>query len=176
MLKKIYFLFTLFCTINLFAHPHTFIEIYPTIKVKNNKIININFKWKMDEMTSSMLIMEFDQNGNGKIDKKENFFIYGSYFLRLHEYNFYTDVKVKDKTQLFPKPKNFKATIDNHKICYTFDIETNYDKRDTKFDFGDEDFFVAMILKKEFVKVEGSDFKVTEQDNDFYFGYRLELK
>ncbi|MCK5111191.1 MAG: DUF1007 family protein [Arcobacteraceae bacterium] len=158
------------------AHPHTFIEVYPTIKVKNNTTVKINFKWKLDEMTSSMLIMEFDQNGDGKIDKKENKFIYTSYFISLKDYNFYTDIKIKDKTQFFPEPKNFKATIENNKICYSFDIEEKYNIKDTKFDFGDEEFFVAMILKKEFVKVTGADFKVSELDNDFYFGYRLELK
>lgn len=160
----------------LFAHPHTFIEVYSTIEVKNNITSKIHFKWKLDEMTSSMLIMEFDQNSDGKIDKKENFFIYSSYFVSLSDYNFYTDIKIKNKIQIFPKPKNFRATIENNKICYSFDIDKEYNINDLKFDFGDEDFYVAMILKKEFVKILGASVKITELDNDFYFGYRLELK
>jgi len=28
----------------LFAHPHTFIEIFPTIEVKNNKIVSLDFR------------------------------------------------------------------------------------------------------------------------------------
>ncbi len=169
-------LFVILITINIFAHPHTFIEVYPTITVKNNKTTNIHFKWKLDEMTSAMLIMEFDQDGDGKINKKENFFVYGSYFVTLRDYNFYTDIRVNGKIQTFPKPKNFKATIENNKICYSFDIEENYSTKDLKFDFGDEDFFVAMILKDTFVKVTGAKSKVIELDNDFYFGYRLEVK
>jgi ABC-type uncharacterized transport system substrate-binding protein len=136
----------------------------------------IHFKWQLDEMTSSMLIMEFDQNGDGKIDKKENFFIYSSYFITLSDYNFYTDIKINNKIQKFPKPKNFKATIENNKICYSFDIDEKYSIKNTKFDFGDPDFFVAMILKKEFVKIQGAKAIVQELDNDFYFGYRLEIK
>ncbi len=174
MTKYIYFIL-LFYTTNIFAHPHTFIEIYPTIDVNNDKISNIHFKWKLDEMTSSMLIMEFDVNGNGKIDKKENMFIYLDYFVSLSDYNFYTDIKINDKIQKFPKPKNFKATIENFKICYSFDIEKDYYIKDLKIDFGDEDFFVAPILKKEFTKIIGATPKITELDNDFYFGYRLEL-
>ncbi len=169
----------IFCGLSihiLFAHPHTFIEIYPTIEVKNNQTTKIHFKWKLDEMTSSMLIMEFDQDGDGKLNKKENFFIYGNYFIALRDYNFYTDIKIKGKIQTFPKPKNFKATIENNKICYSFDIEENYNIKDLKFDFGDEDFFVAMMLKDKFVKVNGAKAKVSELDNDFYFGYRLEIK
>lgn len=160
----------------LLAHPHTFIEIYPTIEVKNNIMDKIHFKWQLDEMTSSMLIMEFDQNANLKIDKDENQYIYENYFIALKDYNFYTDIKVKNKIQLFPKPNNFKTTIENNRVCYSFDIDTKYNIKDTKFDFGDEDFFVAMILKKKFVTTKGASAKVTELDNDFYFGYRLELK
>jgi ABC-type uncharacterized transport system substrate-binding protein len=160
----------------LFAHPHTFIEVYPTIEVKNNKTTKIHFKWMLDEMTSSMLIMEFDQDGDGKINKKESFFVYGSYFTSLRDYNFYTDIKVNGKTQIFPKPKNFRATIEKNKICYSFDIEENYSIKDLKFDFGDEDFFVAMILKDKFTNIKGAKAKVSDLDNDFYFGYRLELE
>ena len=173
-MKYFYFLLFTFCF--SYAHPHTFIEVYPTIKVQKETIAQINIKWKMDEMTSSMLIMELDQNGNGKIDKEENDFIYENYFKSLKDYNFYTDIKIKDKTQVFPEVENFKATIEENKVCYSFDMKNRYKIKDTKFDFGDTDFFVAMILKKEFIKVIGSTAVITELDNDFYFGYRMELK
>ena len=159
----------------LFAHPHTFIEVYPTIEVKNNKTTKIQFKWQLDEMTSSMLIMEFDQNGDGKLDKSESNFVYENYFIELKKNNFYTDIKVKDKIKSFPNPINFKVTIENNKICYYFEIVESYNSKDLKLDFGDKDFFVAMILKKEFIKTTGVKTKVVELDNDFYFGYRLEL-
>jgi ABC-type uncharacterized transport system substrate-binding protein len=160
----------------LHAHPHTFIEIYPTIAVKNNIMQNIKFKWQLDEMTSSMLIMEFDTNANGKLEDKENKFVYENYFLTLVDYNFYTDITVDGKIQSFPTPKNFKATIENNKLCYYFEIDNKYNINNTMFDFGDKDFFVAMILKKEFATVQNASAKVSDLDNDFYFGYRLELK
>ena len=159
----------------VFAHPHTFIEVYPTITVENQQTTKIHFDWKLDEMTSAMLIMEFDQDGDGKINKDENNFIYENYFIDLKNYNFYTDIKINNKTQFFPSPKNFKTTIQNNKIVYSFDIDKKYNIKNLKFDFGDEDFFVAMILKKEFVKVTGAKAKVNDLDMDFYFGYRLEL-
>ncbi|MEA3499299.1 MAG: DUF1007 family protein [Campylobacterota bacterium] len=174
MIKTFYI--TLIFSVSLFAHPHTFLEIFPTINIKNNKTTNIHFKWKMDEMTSSMLIMEFDQNMDGKIDKEENQFIYQNYFIMLGDYNFYTDIKISGKTIKLPKPQNFKATIENNKVCYSFDITENYPIKDLQFDFGDEDFFIAPILKKEFLNIKGATPKIIELDNDFYFGYRLELK
>ena len=68
-MKKI--ILFLLLTITLFAHPHTFIEVYPTLEVKDSKFEKIHFKWVLDEMSSTILIMELDANGNGRIDKKE---------------------------------------------------------------------------------------------------------
>jgi len=167
---------TLLIINTIYAHPHTFIEVYPTITVNKNIITNIKFKWQLDEMTSSMLIMEFDANANGKIEQEENNYAYDNYFLVLQDYNFYTDITVNKKVQFFPTPKNFKATIENNKICYYFDIQTKYNIQNTIIDFADTDFFVAMILKKEFITVPTATAKVSDLDNDFYFGYRLELE
>ena len=160
----------------LYAHPHTFIDVYPTITVKNKIVEKIHFIWKLDEMTSSMLIMEFDINSNGKIDQEEQQFVYENYFSSLIDYNFYTEVTINGKIDKFPEPKNFNAFIENNKICYSFEINKEYKINEMLFDFGDTDFFIAMILKKEFIKISGAKAIVSDLDNDFYFGYRLELK
>lgn len=160
----------------LYAHPHTFIEVYPTITVKNKVIEKIHFVWKMDEMTSSMLIMEFDENANNKLDIEEQDYIYENYFSTLMNYNFYTDITINKKIKKFPNPKYFKAFIENNKLCYSFDIDTKLNISETLFDFGDPDFFIAMILKKEFTSISGASAVVSDLDKDFYFGYRLELK
>ena len=161
---------------DIFGHPHTFIEIYPTIKIEKNKIVDFHFKWIIDDMTSSMLIMEFDQNNDGKIDDKENKYVYDNYFISLKDYNFYTNIKINNISQFFPNIKNFKTTIENNKICYSFDLDTKYDIKNLIFDFGDKDFFVAMILKKEFIQIYGAEAQVSDLDMDFYFGYRLKFK
>lgn len=172
---KIIISFVLFVSV-MFAHPHTFIEVYPTISVKNKMSEKINFIWKLDEMTSSMLIMEFDTNANGKLDNSEQQYIYENYFKALEEYNFYTAITTNEKIEKFPKPKNFKAFIEKNRLCYSFEIDSKFDINKTLFDFGDTDFFIAMILKKEFITLEGAQAIVSDLDNDFYFGYRLELK
>lgn len=83
----------------LYAHPHTFIDLYPKVIHKNNTITSLHMTWKFDEMTSQMLVMEFDQNGNGKIDKEENKYIKENYFDPLKDYGFYTYV-VKRSTEV----------------------------------------------------------------------------
>ncbi len=170
MIKYILFYF-LYINL-LYAHPHVFIEVHPTIEVKNSKTTKIHFEWKIDEMTSSMLIMQLDTNGNGKIDKKENSIAYSDYFSSLKEQNFYTNMKLKNRVQKF-NPTNFKATIENHKVCYSFDIKGNYNIKDLKFYFRDETFFVAMILKKKFMKITGVKAIIKPLGTG---GYELEFK
>ena len=83
----------------IWAHPHTFIEVEPSIEIKNEKIEHFHLKWTLDEMTSMMLIMELDEDANGKFDKNENTYIYENYFSSLEKQNFYMKAKsFKDST------------------------------------------------------------------------------
>ncbi|MEA2098863.1 MAG: DUF1007 family protein [Campylobacterota bacterium] len=171
---KIFFILLIFIS-SLFSHPHTFIDVYPTITTKNNSSSTIHFKWVMDDMTSTILIMELDQNGDGKISPKENRYIDKEYFAIFKDFDYYTHILAKGKKIKFPEATNFKASIENNKICYSFDIKLDQNIKDTVLEFGDSDFYVAMVLKKEFIDAKGFSSKVTGVDNDFYYGYRLEL-
>ena len=173
-MKKV--LLYLIFTLSLFAHPHTFIDVYPTIKVTDNKTKVINFKWKIDDMTSTMLIMDVDTDGDGKINSRENRFIKNNYFTVFEDYHFYTYIRVDGKVIPFPKTKNFKATIENHRVCYSFDIEGDFDMKRTVIEVGDTDFYVAMVIKQEFLNISGANAIATGVDNDFYYGYKVEFK
>ena len=172
---KLLFLFLLFFS-SLYSHPHTFIEVHPTIEFKDNKTSSIHFKWVLDDMSSAILIMELDKNGDGMISKRENDFIQKEYFSIFEDYSYYTHIKVDSKLIKTLKAENFKATIENHKLCYSFDIMGDFSAKNTVLEFGDSDFYVAMVLKEEFLNINGSLANVTGVDNDFYYGYKLEFK
>ena len=163
-------LFVLLFISSLFSHPHTFIEVYPTIKITENKTSSIHFKWVIDEMTSSMLIMELDPDMNGIISKDESSYAFENYFSTLQEYNYYTYIKVDNKVVALPTIENFKVTIENHKVCYSFDIKGSYPVGNTAFEFGDTEFYVAMVLKDVFIKLDGATAKTSKVDNELYLG------
>jgi ABC-type uncharacterized transport system substrate-binding protein len=172
---KTFFISILFSTL-LFSHPHTFIEVYPTIEVKDDKVHNLHFKWKLDDMSSSILVMEFDSNGDNEIDANENHYAYKNYFTLLESFGLFTEIKIKDRVQTLPKTTNFKTTIEDGRVCYSFDLKGSYNIKDLKIDFGDKDLFVAMIIKKEFLNIIGAKAKLSEVDLDFYFVHRLEFE
>ncbi|MEA3552992.1 MAG: DUF1007 family protein [Campylobacterota bacterium] len=172
-MKKLFYIFAILPII-LFAHPHTFLDVYTDVKSKNNQIESVTFKWVFDDMTSQLLIMEFDQNMDGDIDKEEVKFIKTNYFDSLEQYNYYTNLKIMNKIQT-TKVKNFTSYIENMKIVYQFEIEINRDKKDVAIEIYDEERFTALVLKKEFVSSK-IKYKVSDVDYDIYFGYRLEFE
>ena len=167
---------TIFISVLLYAHPHCFIEVYPKVTIQNNKTQNITFTWKIDEMTSTALMAEIDTNKDNKLDKQENSYIKDNYFMSLKSSHFYTYIKNKKKEIPF-KITNFLASFKNGKVNYTFSIKTRTPVpiKNLNIYFYDTDFFVAMILKKEFLE-KNSPFEVKDYDGDYYFGYILKGK
>ena len=166
----------LFLYISLYAHPHCFIEVYPKIYIQNGTIQNIDFTWKIDEMTSTALMTEIDTNGNGKLDKTEIPYIKNTYFMSLKDSHFYTYIK-NNKTEISYKITNFSATFKNNKVNYIFSIKTSQpiQLKNLNIYFYDTDFFVAMVLKKEFLE-KNTPFEIKDYDGDYCFGYILKGK
>lgn len=50
----------------LFAHPHVFVDAH--VDVQSDKILLV---FSFDEMTSSMLMSDYDKNKDKKLDDKE---------------------------------------------------------------------------------------------------------
>ncbi|MCD4758402.1 MAG: DUF1007 family protein [Arcobacteraceae bacterium] len=167
---KFLLLFPLF----LYAHPHTFIDLYPIVISENNIIKSIKFKWEMDDISSQLLRMECDLNMDGKIDDNENKYIEKNFFEPLTVYDFYTDIMIENKS-IQTKPKDFKAFFIGNKMVYSFVVDINASKDDLYIDFYDTDNFVAIVLKKEFV-ISLVDYSIKGIDNDFYFAHRLSFK
>ncbi|WP_072681793.1 DUF1007 family protein [Arcobacter sp. LA11] len=167
VLKTIILLMLLFTKV--FSHPHTFIEVKPTIEIKNEKIDKLHIKWILDEMTSMMLIMELDEDANGKFDKNENTYIYKNYFSSLEKQNFYMKI-LSNKSDVSINPKNFKASIEKDKLIYSFDIEQKIDTKNLKIDFEDEELFVGMMLEKDYIKLRGVNKSKMEQLKKEIFG------
>lgn len=165
----IFILFLL--TISSQAHPHTFIEVKPSIQVIKKQINKLSIKWVLDEMTSMMLIMELDNNANGKFEKDENTYIYENYFASLKKYNFYMEIDSKNKN-LQVSPKNFKASIEKNQLVYSFDIEEKLDLKDLKINFYDEELFVGLILEKKYIEVLGLDKKYANNIKKNVFGVK----
>jgi ABC-type uncharacterized transport system substrate-binding protein len=160
----------------LYAHPHTFVELYSNIK-KEKDIIKINIQCHFDEMTSQMIIMDFDTIKDFKFDKDEVALIKKEAFDHLSEYNYYTFISAKGKV-LNKSPQDFTTYIKDDKVVYEFNykIKATAINHNLNIEFKDEDFFIAFVLKNKQIKADKAiKYRLKEIDTDYYFAYRLEL-
>lgn len=60
----IFLLYSAYISFNVQAHPHSFITLKTLFYVEDNQLTKLHFTWTMDELTSSYLILEYeDENG-----------------------------------------------------------------------------------------------------------------
>ena len=158
-------------SIILSAHPHCFIDVYPAVKKES-----ITIRWVFDEMSSQMLILDFDRDRNGKLNEKESEMLYKETFIHLKEFDYYTYFYHKNKKLPTPLSDSFMATIDENRVNYYFTLKLP--EGTTAIKFYDDEMFTAYVLKDAFVKTANptKSYKLKKLDGDYFFGYILELE
>jgi ABC-type uncharacterized transport system substrate-binding protein len=159
-----------------FAHPHTFIELYPTLLDKDKNNITLNIQWHFDEMTSSMFMMDFDTNGDFSFDEEEKKIVYQDGFSHLNEFNYYTYLLL-NKKNINISIKDFDVLFKNNKVVYNFNIDIpkdTFNNKDFHLEFYDQDLYMAFILKDNFISNQTKrNLKISKIENSDYFGYTL---
>jgi ABC-type uncharacterized transport system substrate-binding protein len=104
------------------AHPHVWINDVTTFLFKDRQLIAIHHHWEFDEIFSSFVIDQHDKNHNGKFDKAENVSVQKEAFSNLHDYGYFTHVRVDDQKVALDQVENFQATIKKDVMTYEFTL------------------------------------------------------
>lgn len=150
------------------AHPHVFIDT--KVQVLPEKIL---LSWSFDEMSSAIIMGDYDKNKNKKLDPDEAAFMEKDHFKTLEPYSYFTHLSDgKDEFDL-KKVSEFNATFENKKLIYTFAIpKPKFKKYELR--FYDAEMYVALILKKEWLTCkEPIKCKIEGYDADFYYAYKV---
>ena len=169
----------LLTSVVLSAHPHIFIDIYPKINIENSRATSLSIEWKFDQMTSSVLIMDYDKNKDGKFSKKETAKAKKNAMRIFKKYDYCLKIMKGDRNIKIQKLKNFKVSIDElDRIVYSFDLVCNFDPKGTILLFYYGDYYIAFMLKKTIVQPlnKNLDFSIRKVDNARYFGYAMTIK
>jgi ABC-type uncharacterized transport system substrate-binding protein len=161
----------LFSPLLLFAHPHTFIDVHPTLKEES-----ITLAWVFDEMTSQILMMDFDTDHDMELDAQESERIYANNFASLYSFEYYTYLYRGAMKLPTPEAHAFSASVRNGRVAFAFTL--SLPKGVDRIMFYDEEMFSAFVLKEAFVKKTDPQkrCRIKKLDGDFYFGYILELQ
>ena len=169
----------LLANIILFAHPHIFIDVYPKINIQNNRATSLSLQWKFDQMTSSLLIMDYDKNKDGQFNKKETAKIKKSAMKIFKKSSYCLKIMKGDKNIKIQKLDNFVVTIDKmDRIVYSFDLICDFEVKNSILLFYYKNYYIAFMLKKSTLEPlnKNLDFTIRKVDNSRYFGYAMTIK
>lgn len=131
------------------AHPHVFAEarLDVVLTPDGQSVKSLQHLWRFDDLFSSTVLMEFDQNSDLKLDDAELKEVSDTIFASLAEYNYFQLVTVDGKEVKMKPPARLMANLDNDQLIVLFESEPEAPlKLAGKIDFGvyDPTFYTAI--------------------------------
>jgi len=169
---KLFVLF-LFLQFNLWAHPHSFIDVFVTVFGEKN-VQRLDVVWLFDDMTSASFLCDFDANKNGEFEKNEITDFKKNVFDGLKRYAYYTHITIAGK-KVKTEPYDFDIHQENKRFSLRFSINLlPYAGQKKVIGFWDEELYCALSLEKEHI-ASSIKYSLKEVSNVYYYGYALEL-
>lgn len=136
------FISTILLSINLFAHPHFFIDVNVTIA--DDKI---TYYWSFDRLNSKLLSFEFDTNKDKVFQKSEKQKFYNTHIVKTKEYNYNLFLEVNTINYTFEELKNYELALTNGHVVFSFSQKLEKLKQATVCNI-DPTLYMAFNLKE----------------------------
>jgi ABC-type uncharacterized transport system substrate-binding protein len=115
---------------HVIAHPHVFIVQRLEIVFDNHGLAGFGVEWHFDEMFSSMIAMDYDQNQNGIMEPAEVGAVKEKAFSYIAEYDYFIFVKIDGQFFKVKWISNFNAVLKNGKLSYHFFVPCHVKARE----------------------------------------------
>jgi ABC-type uncharacterized transport system substrate-binding protein len=135
-------------TVPASVHPHVFAEARLDVVVNPDQTVkSLRHLWRFDDLFSSTVLVEFDQNSDLKLDDAELQEVSNTVTQSLAEFNYFQMVTADGKDVAMKPPAALMANYENNQLIILFESEP----KDTlalkgKVDFGiyDPTFYTAI--------------------------------
>lgn len=135
----------------VFSHPHVFLEANLEIhRDAQGRAIELRNVWRFDEVFSTSVVVDFDENGDNALDVKELEHIGATIKTNLKEFDYFTEVRADGEIVEFELPKIFLADYNDGKLT----------------------LIVAMELKEPQI-MTGKNFSVSVSDPTYYVAVEI---
>ena len=136
-----------------FPHPHIFIVNRLTVVFNDEGLAGIRVKWLFDEMFSSMISGDYDQNHNGQFEESEIKKIRKEAFSYLANYDYFCFIKIDGKPFKVKYIRDFSASLNNNgKLIYEFLIPCHIKAistfKELTIAFYDSTYYTAVFFAK----------------------------
>ncbi|MBW2004723.1 MAG: DUF1007 family protein [Deltaproteobacteria bacterium] len=105
---------------DVIAHPHVFIVQRLNIVFDNQGLVGFGVEWHFDEMFSSMIATDYDQNQNSTLEPAEVAVVKEKAFSYIAKYDYFIFVKIDGQSFKVKWIKDFNAVLKNGKLSYHF--------------------------------------------------------
>ena len=130
------------------VHPHVFAEARLDVMLNGDQTVkSLRHLWRFDDLFSSTVLVEFDKNGDLKLDDAELQEVSNTVFASLAEYDYFQLVSADGKDVAMKPPAGLMANYENDQLIILFESEPKEPlKLKGKVDFGvyDPTFYTAI--------------------------------
>lgn len=104
------------------AHPHVFAEATLEVAVADDGVVqSLGHVWRFDEFFSSTVLIEFDANGDLKLDERELEEVGSVVKESIAEFGYFQFVTLNGKDVAMQAPDSMVATFDNEQLVIMFE-------------------------------------------------------
>lgn len=130
------------------VHPHVFAEARLDVVVDPDRTVkSLRHLWRFDDLFSSTVLMEFDQNSDLKLDAGELQEVANTVFQSLAEFDYFQIVTADGKDVAMQPPPGLMANFEDNQLIILFESAPKEKLRlSGKLDFGiyDPTFYTAI--------------------------------
>ena len=143
------------------AHPHVFVEAnIDLVRDADGNFTELRQVWRFDELFSTVLVLDFDRDGDQKLNQAEMKEVTDTVIKSIADYDFYTALRVDGKPFEFYEPEKLEAYFEGDQLIMLLSVEPS-----EKYDFSngplrvsisDTSFYVAFEYEVGNVFIEGN--------------------
>jgi len=108
-------------TVPAAVHPHVFAEARLDVLVAEGSVTALRHLWRFDDLFSSTVLVEFDMNGDLKLDDSELRDVAQTVYDSLAEFNYFQIVTADGKDVPLNAPPQLMANYENDQLIIMFE-------------------------------------------------------
>ena len=173
----------LFCSVESYAHPDVFTKFSLTFIFNDEGLSAIKEKWVFDEAFSSILINDYDINGNKKLDASEIQKLKDESFDGLSDYKYFTFIKIGALKVAPVQGTNFNPSIRKNNVGYEFllpyQIKSEKKYTEVFIDVFDPEIFIDFVYEEPPCLIENrenapieAEWRMVDNSNTLAFVYK----
>ncbi|MDJ0613324.1 MAG: DUF1007 family protein [Rhizobiaceae bacterium] len=143
------------------AHPHVFIDAnIEIVRSDEGKFTELRHVWRFDELFSATIILDFDTDGDDKLNEAELKVVTDTIHKSISEFDFFTAIRVGGKPVDFYEPDELKAYFEDGQMIMLLEVEPakpqDLSKEPVRISISDTSFYVAFDYDVQNISVSGN--------------------